>query len=132
MCISQEDGSSSIAVAKRPLKKKLYLKRIASNIMVKSNNDVNIKDVLTLVKGLPNRNPPMVARKSLPSHGKVRPGAQAFIKIMMHSRNCDSCESPKCKKMKMIRLHFIECSKNGQNCPLCRQLIGLLASLVKK
>ena len=130
MCISLEDGSSTNAVAKRPLQKKLYLKRIASNIMVKSNNDVNIKDVLTLVKGLPNRNrnPPMVAKKSLP----LRPGTQAFIKIMMHSRNCDTCESLKCKKMKMIRLHFIQCSKIGQNCPLCRQLIGLLASLVKK
>ena len=131
MCISLEDGSSRTAVAKKPLKKKLYLKKIGSDVMMKrSNNEVNIKDVLTLVKGLPNRNrnPPMVAKKSLP----LRPGTQAFIKIMMHSRNCDTCESLKCKKMKMIRLHFIQCSKIGQNCPLCRQLIGLLASLVKK
>jgi len=125
MCISLKNGS---VVAN---KKTLYLKKVASEIVVKSNTEIDVKDILEAVKDLPNRNRPIVARKSLPTKENtkiVRPGTNAFIKIMTHARICSGCDNPKCKKMKMIQSHFIECPKNGQNCPLCRQLIGLMSS----
>jgi len=133
-------------------KKKMYLKKIASEMVVNSRNDgsgnnIKVKDVVALVNRN-RKNTPMVARKSLPYPKEnstnvitkevinakgisVRPGSEAFYKIFIHSRKCVSCESPKCKKMKKIQAHFMECSRSGQNCPLCKQLIGLLATFVK-
>ena len=137
-------------------KKNMYLKKIASEMVVNSRNDgsgnnIKVKDVVALVNRN-RKNTPMVARKSLPvpypkenrTNGAtkevinapkgislVRPGSEAFYKIFIHSRMCVTCESPKCKKMKKIQAHFMECSRSGQNCPLCKQLIGLLATFVK-
>ena len=135
-------------------KKNMYLKKIASEMVVNSRNDgsgnnIKVKDVVALVNRN-RKNTPMVARKSLPypkensttvatkevinAKGisvRGRPGSEAFYKIFTHSRKCVTCESPKCKKMKMIQAHFMECSRSGQNCPLCKQLIGLLATFVK-
>ena len=135
-------------------KKNMYLKKIASEMVVNlrndgSGNNIKVKDVVALVNRN-RKNTPMVARKSLPypkenstnvatkevinAKGisvRGRPGSEAFYKIFIHSRKCVTCESPKCKKMKMIQAHFMECSRSGQNCPLCKQLIGLLATFVK-
>ena len=132
----------------------MYLKKIASEMVVNSRNDgsgnnIKVKDVVALVNRN-RKNTPMVARKSLPypkensttvatkevinAKGisvRGRPGSEAFYKIFTHSRKCVTCESPKCKKMKMIQAHFMECSRSGQNCPLCKQLIGLLSTFVK-
>ena len=115
----------------RPKPKKLHLKKIASKTVFKINNGVNIRDILTLVKDLPI---PMVARSFLTQEKsvKVRQGAQAFVKILMHSRKCGSCKNPKCIKMKMIQDHFNKCSKNGQNCLVCGQLIALLTPFLKQ
>lgn len=133
------------AVNRRPiLKKSLHLKRIASDTVIKTQNGINVKDILQLVKnGLPSRNSPFVIESSklLPKNEKksvilrpdsLRPGTQAFIKILMHSRKCSSCKNPKCKKMKMVQEHFSKCSKNGQSCILCGQLIALLSSTVRR
>ena len=137
-------------------KKNMYLKKIASEMVVNSRNDgsgnnIKVKDVVALVNRN-RKNTPMVARKSLPypkenstnvatkevinatAKGisvRGRPGSEAFYKIFSHSRKCVTCESPKCKKMKKIQAHFMECSRSGQNCPLCKQLISLLATFVK-
>ena len=135
-------------------KKNMYLKKIASEMVVNSRNDgsgnnIKVKDVVALVNRN-RKNTPMVARKSLPypkenstnvatkevinAKGisvRGRPGSEAFYKIFTHSRKCVTCESPKCKKMKKIQAHFMECSRSGQNCPLCKQLISLLATFVK-
>jgi len=138
--------------ANSALKKKMYLKKIASEMVVNSRNDgsgnnIKVQDVVALVNRN-RKNTPMVARKSLPYPKEnstnvatkevinakgisVRPGSEAFYKIFIHSRKCVTCESPKCKKMKKIQAHFMECSRSGQNCPLCKQLIGLLATFVK-
>ena len=73
----------------RPKPKKLYLKKIASKTVLKTNNDgVNIRDVLKLVKGLPIKNLPMVTKRFLADQEKsvkLRQGAQAFLRILMHS-----------------------------------------------
>jgi len=133
-------------------KKNMYLMKIASEMVVNSRNDgsgnnIKVQDVVALVNRN-RKNTPMVARKSLPYPKEnstnvatkevinakgisVRPGSEAFYKIFIHSRKCVTCESPKCKKMKKIQAHFMECSRSGQNCPLCKQLIGLLATFVK-
>ena len=133
-------------------KENMYLKKIASEMVVNSGNDgsgnnIKVQDFVALVNRN-RKNTPMVAKKSLPNPKEkslnvankevinakgisVRPGSEAFYKIFIHSRNCATCESPKCKKMKKIQAHFMECSRSGQNCPLCKQLIGLLATFVK-
>jgi len=129
MCISGAQNGS--VKANKILKSNLYLKKVASDILVNSSSE---KDILEAVKDLPKRNWPIVAKKSLSPKPKDdtkivrRPGTSAFIKIMSHARNCNSCENLKCKKMKLVYQHFIQCPKNGQNCPLCRQLIGLMSS----
>jgi hypothetical protein len=149
--VENRNATSGISALK---KKNMYLKKIASEMVVNSRNDksgnnIKVKDVVALVNRN-RKNTPMVARKSLPvpypkensrngatkevinAQGiSVRPGSEAFYKIFIHSRMCVSCESPKCKKMKKIQAHFMECSRSGQNCPLCKQLIGLLATFVK-
>jgi hypothetical protein len=150
--VENRNAISGISALK---KKNMYLKKIASEMVVNSGNDgsgnnIKVKDVVALVNRN-RKNTPMVARKSLPvpypkensRNGatkevinapkgiSVRPGSEAFYKIFIHSRNCVSCENPKCKKMKKIQAHFMECSRSGQNCPLCKQLIGLLATFVK-
>ena len=111
--------------------KKLHLKKIASETVFKTNNEVYIRDILALVKNLPIRK----KEKSL----KLRRGAQAFIKILMHSLRCaGSCKNPKCLKMKIILDHFNKCSRNGQNgqnaenCNVCGQFIALLTPFMKK
>ena len=145
--------------ANSALKKKanMYLKKIATEMVVNSMrndgngnvNNIKVKDVVALVNRN-RKNTPMVAKKSSLPYPKenspnvatkevnnakgislVRPGSEAFYKIFIHSRKCVSCESPKCKKMKKIQAHFMECSRSGQNCPLCKQLIGLLATFIK-
>lgn len=128
---------------RRPiLKKNLHLKRIASDTVIRTQNGINVRDILQLVKtGLPNRNSPSVIERSKLVQNKeksvilrpdsLRPGTQAFIKILMHARKCNSCMNPKCKKMKMVQEHFSKCPKNGQNCILCGQLIALLSSTVR-
>ena len=119
----------------RPQPKKLHLKKIASRTVFKTNIGVNIRDILRLVKDQPIQNLPMVARSFLADREKsvkLRQGAQAFVKILMHSRKCGSCKNPKCIKMKMIQDHFNKCSKNGQNCAVCGQLIALLTPFVKQ
>ena len=118
----------------RPKPKKLHLKKIASKTVFKINNGVNIRDILTLVKGLPIQNLPMVSKSFLAQEKtvKLRQGAQAFVKILMHSRKCGSCKNPKCIKMKMIQDHFNNCSKNDQNCLVCGQLIALLTPFLKQ
>ena len=114
--------------------KKLNLKKIASRTVFKTNNGVNIRDILRLVKDQPIQNLPMVTRSFLAQEKtvKLRQGTQAFIKILMHSRKCGSCKNIKCIKMKMIQNHFNRCSKNGQNCLVCRQLIALLTPFLKQ
>ena len=118
----------------RPKPKKLHLKKIASRTVFKTNNGVNIRDILRLVKDQPIQNLPMVARSFLAQEKtvKLRQGTQAFVKILMHSRKCGSCKNLKCIKMKMIQNHFNKCSKNGQNCVVCGQLIALLTPFVKQ
>ena len=118
----------------RPKPKKLHLKKIASRTVFKTNNGVNIRDILRLVKDQPIQNLPMVARSFLAQEKtvKLRQGTQAFVKILMHSRKCGSCKNPKCIKMKMIQDHFNKCTKNGQNCVVCGQLIALLTPFVKQ
>ena len=118
----------------RPQPKKLLLKKIASRTVFKTNNGVNIRDILRLVKDQPIQNLPMVARSFLAQEKtvKLRQGTQAFVKILMHSRKCGSCKNLKCIKMKMIQNHFNKCSKNGQNCVVCGQLIALLTPFVKQ
>ena len=115
----------------RPQPKKLHLKKIASETVFKTNNEVHIRDILALVKNLPIRE----KEKSL----KLRIGAQAFVKILMHSLRCaGSCKNSKCLKMKMIQDHFNKCSRNGQNgqngqnCAVCGQFIALLTPIMKK
>ena len=119
----------------RPKSKKLHLKKIVSKTVLITNNDgVNIRDVLNLVKGLPIQNLPMVTKIFLADQEKsvkLRQGAQAFLKILMHSTKCGSCKNIKCIKMKMIQDHFNKCSKNGQHCAVCAQLIALLTPFVK-
>ena len=124
-----------MCAANQPKPKKLHLKKIASKTVLKTNNDgVNIRDILTLVKDLPSQNFPMVARSFLTQENsvKVRQGGQAFVKILMHSTKCGSCKNIKCIKMKMIQDHFNKCSKNGQNCLVCGQLIALLTPFLKQ
>ena len=114
--------------------KKLHLKKIASETVFKTNNEVHIRDILALVKNLPIRK----KEKSL----KSRRGGQAFLKIYMHSLRCSgSCKNPKCLKMKLIQDHFNKCSRNGQNgqngqsgqnCAVCGQFIALLTPFIKK
>ena len=119
----------------RPKLKKLHSKKIASKTVLKTNNDgVNIRDILTLVKDLPIQNFPMVARSFLTQEKsvKIRQGAQAFLRILMHSTKCGSCKNIKCIKMKMIQDHFNKCSKNDQNCLVCGQLIALLTPFLKQ
>ena len=120
----------------RPKPKKLHLKKIASKTVLKTNNDgVNIRDVLKLVKELPIQNLPMVTKRFLADQEKsvkLRQGAQAFLRILMHSTKCGSCKNIKCIKMKMIQDHFNKCSKNGQNCLVCGQLIVLLTPFLKQ
>ena len=160
MCLSyptltENQKNGSVVENRNPnsaLKKNMYLKKIASDIVVNSRNggsgnNIKVKDVVALVNRN-RKNTPMVARKSLPYPKENstnvatkdvinakgfsgRPGSEAFYKIFIHSRKCVTCESPKCKKMKKIQAHFMECSRSGQNCPLCKQLIGLLATFVK-
>ena len=121
----------------RPQPKKLHLKKIASETVFKTNNEVYIRDILALVKNLPIRK----KEKSL----KLRRGGQAFVKILMHSLRCaGSCKNPKCLKMKLIQDHFNKCSRNGQNgqngqndpngqnCAVCGQFIALLTPFMKK
>jgi len=62
---------------------------------------------------------------------KLSLGSQAFVKILIHSKQCGSCDNLKCKKMKMIHDHFNKCSRNGQNCPVCGQFIALVRPFVK-
>jgi hypothetical protein len=114
--------------------KKLNLKKIASRTVFKTNNGVNIRDIMRLVKDQPIQNLPMVTRSFLAQEKtvKLRQGTQAFIKILMHSRKCGSCKNIKCIKMKMIHDHFNKCSKNGQNCLVCGQLIALLTPFLKQ
>ena len=118
----------------QPKPKKFNLKKIASKTVSKTNNGVDIRDILTLVKGLPIQNLPMVSKSFLAQEKtvKLRQGAQAFVKILMHSRKCGSCKNPKCIKMKMIQDHFNKCSRNGQNCVVCGQLIDILTPFVKQ
>ena len=112
----------------RPQPKKLHLKKIASETVFKTNNEVHIRDILALVKNLPIR-----------KQEKLRRGGQAFVKILLHSLRCaGSCMNPKCLKMKLIQDHFNKCSRNGQNgqngqnCAVCGQFIALLTPFMKK
>jgi hypothetical protein len=117
---------STNGIAKKP-KKTLYLKPLTSVVTNKPN--ITVKDLLDgdLVKksspprevnGQQNNDPP-----------NVRLGTKAFIQILLHSRNCSSCEDTKCKKMKLVMSHYIKCTKlkSGQHCPLCRQLIRVIS-----
>jgi len=120
----------------RPQAKKLHLKKIASENVFKSNQGVHIRDFLTLVKGLNSQNSPMVEKSGSLSAAqensvKLRLGSQAFVKILIHSKQCGSCDNLKCKKMKMIHDHFNKCSRNDQNCPVCGQFIALVRPFVK-
>ena len=111
--------------------KKLHLKKIASKTVFKTNNGVNVRD---LVKDLPVQNFPMVSKSFLTQEKSVksRQGIQAFLRILMHSGKCGSCMNLKCIKMKMIQDHFNKCSKNGQNCAVCGQLIAILTPFLKQ
>jgi len=112
---------SNHGVAKRP-KTNLLLKRI--NTVVTDKPNASVKDLLNgnLVK-IKVSTPPV---SDTPN---VRMGTKAFIQIMLHTRSCSSCEDSKCKKMKMVMSHYIQCSKlkNGQQCLLCRQLIRVIS-----
>ena len=125
-----------MCVVNRPKPKKLHLKKIASKTVLKTNNErFNIRDVLKLVKGLPIQSSPMVTKRFLANQEKSvksRQGAQAFLRILMHSTKCGSCKNIKCIKMKMIQDHFNKCSKNRQNCLVCGQLIALLTPFLKQ
>ena len=122
-----------MCVVNRPKPKKLHLKKIASKTVLKTNNErFNIRDVLKLVKGLPIQSSPMVTKRFLANQEKSvksRQGAQAFLRILMHSTKCGSCKNIKCIKMKMIQNHFNKCSKN---CVVCGQLIALLTPFLKQ
>ena len=67
--------------------------------------------------------------------GSVHCGFNSFERAKSKSMktyilsNCSSCEDSKCKKMKMVMSHYIQCTKlkNGQQCPLCRQLIRVIS-----
>ena len=144
-CPTNMKENGSVVENKKSLKNQRYLKKITLPI---SRDNINVNDVNALVNR--NRKQPMVAKKSLPGKGNanhvgakveakvntnakgvlVRPGSEAFYKIFIHSKKCVSCENPKCKKMKMIQAHFMACTRSGQNCPLCKQFIGLLATFV--
>ena len=120
----------------QPKPKKLHLKKIALKTVLKTNNGgVPIRNFLKLVKRLRIQNLPMVTKRFLADQEKpvkLMQGVQAFLRILMHSRKCGSCKNPKCIKMKMIQDHFYKCSKNGQNCAVCGQLIALLTPFVKQ
>ena len=120
-----------MCVVNQPKPKKLHLKKIASKTVFKTNNGVNVRN---LVKDLPVQNFPMVSKSFLTQEKsvKLRQGAQAFLTILTHSRNCGSCKNLKCIKMKMIQDHFNKCSKNGQNCAVCGQLIAILTPFLKQ
>lgn len=112
---------SNHGVAKRP-KTNLLLKRI--NTVVTNKPNASVKDLLNgdLVKT-------KISTPPVSDTPNVRPGTRAFIQIMLHTRSCSSCEDSKCKKMKMVMSHYIQCTKlkNGQQCPLCRQLIRVIS-----
>jgi hypothetical protein len=122
----QAMSTSHHGMAKRP-KKNLCLKRITSVVTNKPN--ITVKDLLDgdLVKNKPS--PPHEVKAQNTDPPNVRLGTKAFIQIMLHTRNCSSCEDTKCKKMKLVMSHYIKCTKlkNGQHCPLCRQLIRVIS-----
>jgi hypothetical protein len=121
----QEMSTSHHGIAKRP-KKNLCLKPITSVVTNKQN--ITVKDLLNgdLVK---NSSPPQVVKVQNNDSPNVRLGTKAFIQIMLHTRNCSSCEDTKCKKMKLVMSHYTKCTKlkSGQHCPLCRQLIRVIS-----
>jgi len=117
--------STSHGIAKRP-KKNLCLKPITSVLTNKPN--ITVKDLLDgdlVVKT--NSLPQVKVQNTDPPN--VRLGTKAFIQIMLHTRSCSSCDDSKCKKMKLVMSHYIKCTKlkNGQHCPLCRQLIRVIS-----
>jgi hypothetical protein len=117
----QAMSTSNHGIAKRP-KTNLFLKRI--NTVVTDKPNASVKDLLNgdLVKT-------KVSTPPTSDTPNVRLGTKAFIQIMLHTRSCSSCEDSKCKKMKMVMSHYIQCTKlkNGQQCPLCRQLIRVIS-----
>jgi len=121
----QEMSTSHHGIAKRP-KKNLCLKPITSVVTNKPN--ITVKDLLNgdIVK---KSSPPQQVKVQNNDSPNVRLGTKAFIQIMLHTRNCSSCEDTKCKKMKLVMSHYTKCTKlkSGQHCPLCRQLIRVIS-----
>jgi hypothetical protein len=121
-----KQAMSTNGIAKKP-KKTLYLKPLTSVVTNKPN--ITVKDLLDgdLVKKSSPPSEVNVQQNSDPPN--VRLGTKAFIQILLHSRNCSSCEDTKCKKMKLVMSHYIKCTKlkSGQHCPLCRQLIRVIS-----
>jgi len=132
MCLSSPSPTvpamsiSNHGIAKRP-KKNLLLKRVTTVVTNKANTSV--KDILNSNVVRTNVSSPHDGQVKESDTSNVRLGTKAFIQILIHSRNCSSCEDTKCKKMKMVMSHYIKCTKlkNGQHCPLCRQLIRVIS-----
>jgi len=107
--------------------KKILAKKPVLN---KSLSLSEVIDQFVLVKGQ------LPANKTGAEETKVQTGTRAFIAIWLHATNCglDSgnskpCEDVKCKKMKMVMVHWAKCLKlsNGENCQMCRQLLRVFA-----
>jgi len=126
MCIKREKSTDM------PLKnngivkpKKILLKKpVAKKALTPSD----IVDTFVFVKG--NQPPNKVGEEET----KVQIGTRAFIEIWLHASSCspiagNACEDVKCKKMKMVMVHWTKCLKlsNGDNCQMCRQLLRVFA-----
>jgi len=144
MCIKKENISTEVmpkvsiinhgGITKKLPKKNLYLKPVLSTVVKQENflnfqrnkNVVNVNDILKNF-GAAEKEP--IEDRRTEAAGNVRTGTKAFISIMQHSLACSSCDDIKCRKMKMVMSHYIQCTKlkAGLDCGLCRQLLRVVA-----
>jgi len=113
-------------------KKNLYLKPVLSLVTENGtkNAKITVQDVLKNFGASTAENRNDIAQENRKSDTEnVRLGTKAFIQIMLHATKCSSCDDIKCKKMKLVMSHYIQCTKlkSGQDCPLCRQLLRVVA-----
>lgn len=134
MCIKREKSTDMPLINNGIVKPKKILAK--KPVLNKSLSLSEVIDQFVLVKG---KLPPPANKTGAEEETKVQKattGTRAFIGIWLHATSCSPvsenskpCEDVKCKKMKMVMVHWAKCLKlsNGENCQMCRQLLRVFA-----